>query len=89
MKLRPGTIYLDEQLLEYDFYFLNGSEIYVEPLDRPEPMKHPTQTQVYVRWWHPSSYIVDPTQEIILKNYTQDELKLKVNCPMLPNSSLI
>ena len=61
----------------------------MEPLDRPEPMKHPTQTQVYVRWWHPLSYIVDPTQEIILKNYTLDELKLKVNCPMLSNSLLI
>ena len=35
----PGTIYLDTQLIDKDVYVYSGSEMFVEPLDRPEPMK--------------------------------------------------
>ena len=70
----PGTIYLDTQLIDNA-----GSEMFVEPLDRPEPMKRPTQMQVYVRWWRPSTYTVGPTREIVLDTAKPAELKLKVS----------
>ena len=73
----PGTIYLDSQLMDKDIYVYAGSEMFVEPLDRPEPMKRPTQMQVYVRWWRPSTYTVDPTREIILDTAKPEDLKLK------------
>ena len=60
----PGTIYLNTQLIDKDVYVYSGSEMFVEPLDRPEPMKRSTQMQVYVRWWRPSTYTVEPTREI-------------------------
>ena len=50
----PGTIYLDTQLIDNA-----GSEMFVEPLDRPEPMKRPTQMQVYVRFSFSSASIED------------------------------
>lgn len=44
----------------------------------PDKMTEPTQMQVYVRHWHPSTYTVDKSQEIILSENTPDHLKLKV-----------
>ena len=75
----PGTIYLDTQLIDKDVYVYSGSEMFVEPLERQEPMKRPTQMQVYVRWWRPSLYTVEPTQEIILDTAKPAELKQKVS----------
>ena len=34
--------------------------------------------QVYVRHWHPSTYTVDKTQEIILSDNSPEHLKLMV-----------
>ena len=83
MKHKPGTIYLDKQLLDYDTYFDTALalEIYVEPLYRPDPMRYLTQTQVYIRWWRPSSYIVEPTQEVVLNHMCTmpAELQFKVS----------
>ena len=75
----PGTVYLDNQLMDKDIYVYAGSEMYVEPLDGPEPMQQPTQMQVYIRWWHPSSFTVDCTREIILSTANPDGLKAKVS----------
>ena len=44
-----------------------------------DPMKHPTQMQVYVRHWRPSSYTVDKSSEIILNENTPQHLKLKLS----------
>jgi len=41
-------------------------------------MVHPTQMQVYLRRWRPSSYVVDPIQEIILDENTLEHLRKKV-----------
>ena len=60
-------------------YTNSAAEMFVELLDRPEPMQCPTQTQVYVRWWHPSTYTVEPTQEIVLDTAKPAELKVKVS----------
>ena len=43
----------------------------------PDKME-PTQMQVYVRHWHPSSYTVDKTQEIILSDTSPEHLKMMV-----------
>ena len=75
----PGTIYLNTQLIDKDVYVYSGSEMFVEPLDRPEPMKRSTQMQVYVRWWRPSTYTVEPTREIVLDTAKPAELKQKVS----------
>ena len=79
----PGTIYLDTQLMDKDIYVYAGSEMYVEPLDGSEPMQFPTQMQVYVRWWHPSSFTVDYTREIILDTVKPEALKAKVSPPQV------
>lgn len=42
-------------------------------------MERPTQMQVYVRRWKPSSYTVDKTSEIILDENTPDHLKFKLS----------
>lgn len=42
-------------------------------------MKHATQMQVYVRHWHPRTYTVDKTQEVILDENTPDHLKRKLS----------
>ena len=44
----------------------------------PDEMKEATQMQVYVRHWHPSSYAVDKTQEIILSDNSPEHLKINV-----------
>ena len=44
----------------------------------PDEMTEATQMQVYVRHWHPSTYTVDKTQEIILSDNSPEHLKLKV-----------
>lgn len=41
-------------------------------------MVHPTQMQVYLRRWRPSSYVVDPIQEIILDENTLEHLRKRV-----------
>ena len=38
-----------------------------------------SQTQVYVRHWHPSTHTINKTQEIILNDKSPEHLKLKVN----------
>ena len=43
-----------------------------------DPMVHPTQMQVYLRRWRPSSYTVDPIQEMILDENTLEHLRKKV-----------
>ena len=43
-----------------------------------DPMKYATQMQVYVRHWHPSTYTVDRTQEVILDENTPEHLKQKL-----------
>ena len=40
-----------------------------------DPMKYATQMQVYVRHWHPSTYTVDKTREVILDQNTPQHLK--------------
>ena len=76
-EFEPGTIFLDNQFMDYGIF--NCSKIYVEPLDRPDPMRCSTQTQVYVRWWHPLSHTVDPTKEIVLDKANPVELKVFVS----------
>ena len=49
----------------------------------PDTMKEPTQMQVYVRHWHPSTYTVDKTQEIILSDNSPEHLKIVVRIVML------
>ena len=49
----------------------------------PDKMKEPTQMQVYVRHWHPSTYTVDKTQEIILSDNSPEHLKTVVRIVML------
>ena len=46
-----------------------------------------SQTQVYVRHWHPSIYTVDKTQEIVLSDKSPEHLKLKVN--VIANTLLV
>ena len=74
-----GLIYLDKEIMNKDIYLYNGLEMFVEQLDRPEPKKCRTQRLVYIRWWHPLSYTVEPTQEITINNATPAELKLEVS----------
>ena len=45
----------------------------------PDEKVESTQTQVYVRHWHPSTYAVDKTQEIILSDKSPEHLKQKVS----------
>ena len=40
-----------------------------------DPMKYATQWQVYVRHWHPSTFTVDKTREVILDQNTTQHLK--------------
>ena len=42
-------------------------------------MKHATQMQVYVRHWHPRTYTVDKTREVILDVNTPEHLKQKLS----------
>ena len=44
----------------------------------PDNMLESTMMQVYVRHWHPSTYTVDATQEIILNETSPAHLKEKV-----------
>ena len=46
-----------------------------------------SQTQVYVRHWHPSTYTINKTQEIILSDKSPEHLKLKVN--VIANTLLV
>ena len=41
-------------------------------------MIYPTQMQVYLRRWRPSSFTVDPIQEIIMDGNGLDHLRKKV-----------
>ena len=85
MHHRLGLIYLDTEIMNKDIYLYNGIEMYVEPLDGPDPKKCRTQRVVYIRRWHPSSYTVEPTQGIVLSNTTPAELKLEVSYAMHVN----
>ena len=40
-----------------------------------DPMKYAAQMQVYVRHWHPSTFTVDKTREVILDKNTPQHLK--------------
>ena len=43
-----------------------------------DQMIYPTQMQVYLRRWRPSSFTVDPIQEIIMDGNGLDHLRKKV-----------
>ena len=43
-----------------------------------DQMIYPTQMQVYLRHWRPSSFTVDPIQEIIMDSNGLDHLRKKV-----------
>ena len=43
-----------------------------------DQMIYPTQMQVYLRHWRPSSFTVDPIQEIIMDGNGLDHLRKKV-----------
>ena len=53
---------------------------------RPRQKTEATQMQVYVRHWHPSTYTVDKTQEIILSGNSPEHLKLKVREDLYTNT---
>ena len=43
-----------------------------------ERMKLPSQMQVYVRRWHPSEFVIDTIDEVILDSAYLEDLKQKV-----------
>eukprot|EP00731_Ephydatia_muelleri_P029733 Em0021g256a len=74
-----GTIYLDDQVFEKDIQLFSAFEVYIEQLKGPEQMKESTNMQVYIRHWHPSTYTVDPTDEVIVSESHPNHLRKKIS----------
>ncbi|XP_071112786.1 ubiquitin carboxyl-terminal hydrolase 47-like [Haliotis cracherodii] len=74
----PGTVYIDSQIYEDEIAIFPNWEVYLEILDAPELMTSMSQLALYIRRWHPSTYEIDPFQEIVLNQQTVEELKLRI-----------
>ena len=61
----------------YKVTYLYCDDVICSVIDADQ-MIYPTQMQVYLRRWRPSSFIVDPIQEIIMDDSGLDHLRKKV-----------
>ena len=57
--------------------------MFVEMLEGTEPMTRPSDLQIYIRRWNPSSFTVDQFQEIIINTTSVDALKQVVSMAMV------
>jgi ubiquitin carboxyl-terminal hydrolase 47 len=75
----PGTILLDDQVFDEDISIYANWEMFIEVLNGPEPLKTMSDMSLFARRWHPSTYTLDPFQEVVLKQSSPIELKEKVS----------
>ena len=74
-----GTIYLDDQVFDKDIPLFSAFEVYIEQLKGPDQMKESSNMQIYIRHWHPSTYTVDPTDEVIISESHPNHLRKKIS----------
>ncbi|XP_061169219.1 ubiquitin carboxyl-terminal hydrolase 47-like isoform X6 [Saccostrea echinata] len=75
----PGTVYVDNQIYEDEVHIFANWEVFLQILDGPEEMNTTSQLAIFVRRWRPSTYELDPFQEVILSSQTVDDLKEKIS----------
>lgn len=75
----PGTIFQDQMKFEVDIPIYPSWEVFLEVLSDCDKVISNTQLSLLTRHWHPSTYTLDPFQEIILDESTVQELKQKVS----------
>ncbi|XP_071791463.1 ubiquitin carboxyl-terminal hydrolase 47-like [Asterias amurensis] len=75
----PGAIYIDSQLYEDDIPIFTNWEVFVEILERDEPLVDPTHLVLFVRRWRPSEFKLDPFEEVLLSDCTVAELKKRLS----------
>lgn len=72
-------MYIDSQIYEDEVHIFANWEVFLQILDGPEEMTSTSQLAIFVRRWRPSTYELDPFQEIILSSQTVDDLKEKIS----------
>uniref|UniRef100_A0A646QG70 Ubiquitin carboxyl-terminal hydrolase 47 n=1 Tax=Hemiscolopendra marginata TaxID=943146 RepID=A0A646QG70_9MYRI len=75
----PGPILHDNKRFDDDIPMYVNWEAYVEVLPGPEPVVNPNQLALFVRQWRPSTFLMEPFQEIVLDRSSVDELKKKIS----------
>ncbi|GAB6023955.1 Ubiquitin carboxyl-terminal hydrolase 47 [Chamberlinius hualienensis] len=85
----PATIFIDSQRFDDDISIYDNSEIYLEVLSEPEKVTSSSQLSLYTRRWSPSSYTLGPIKEIVLDDYSLEQLKAKLSeISEIPSTSI-
>lgn len=75
----PGTVYINGQVYEDEIAIFPNWEIFLEVLDKPDELTSMQQLAIYLRRWRPSTFTLDPFQEVVLSVQSVDELKQKIS----------
>ncbi|XP_076350596.1 ubiquitin carboxyl-terminal hydrolase 47-like isoform X3 [Tachypleus tridentatus] len=75
----PGTIYLDIERFETDIPLFANWEVFLEILTEAEKFTSKSQVATFTRWWHPSTYQLDPFVEVVLNVLSVEELRDKLS----------
>ncbi|CAN7994990.1 unnamed protein product, partial [Ixodes hexagonus] len=71
----PGPVYLDSAKFDDEVAAFLAYEVFLEVLPGPEKVVSSSNVVVYVRRWRPSSFTIDPLEEVVLEERTVDALK--------------
>ncbi|KAK7500181.1 hypothetical protein BaRGS_00008728, partial [Batillaria attramentaria] len=74
----PGTVYINSQVYEDEIAIFPNWEVFLEILDKPDELTSMQQLAIYLRRWRPSSFTLDPFQEVVLSHQSVEELKQKI-----------
>lgn len=75
----PGTVYINTQVYEDEIAIFPNWEVFLEILDKPDELRSMQQLAIYLRRWRPSTFILEPFQEVVLLYQSVDELRQKVS----------
>lgn len=75
----PGTVYINSQVYEDEIAIFPNWEVFLEILDKPDELKSMQQLAIYLRRWRPSTFTLDPFQEVVLSHQTVEELRQKIS----------
>lgn len=71
----PGSLYLDDDRIDYDAYIVHSHKVFLEVLPGPEKVHSASSLVLYVRRWRPSTYTFDLLEEVVLAERTVPALK--------------
>ena len=76
----PQTIYLNKQIFGDDeISIFSNWELYLQEIEGPEPKTgEGEEIAIFIKWWKPSSYTIEPLKEVMIKEPTSDALKAKI-----------